>query len=233
MPESLVILLKGILLGLGAAVPIGPVNVEIARRTLRQGFRFGVALGAGAVTVDMTYAVVASVGWAPLIGNRWVVNVLGTAGILLLLYLAAMCFRGVGDAVRPWSAIPSDAAPEPNPGPGAVSPEASVIPGGPSARSTYLTGLLMTFFNPMTLAFWFVVLPGLAARLTDHPPRDLPLLCAGVFLGAFSWVLTFSGALAVAGRFKRGLWITLADAVGGVVLLGFAVAAAVRLLRNG
>ena len=35
--RSLGWLLRGILLGLGAAVPIGPVNVEIARRALAAG----------------------------------------------------------------------------------------------------------------------------------------------------------------------------------------------------
>ena len=34
---------NGVLIGLGAAVPIGPVNVEIARRTLRSGWAAGVA----------------------------------------------------------------------------------------------------------------------------------------------------------------------------------------------
>ena len=40
---------RGILLGWGVAVPLGPVNVEIARRTLRRGFRAGFFLGMGAV----------------------------------------------------------------------------------------------------------------------------------------------------------------------------------------
>src|SRR6187551_2601489 len=53
---------KGVLLGLGAAVPIGPVNVQIARQALRNGFGAGFALGCGAVTVDVFYAALTSVG---------------------------------------------------------------------------------------------------------------------------------------------------------------------------
>ena len=41
MTVSLGLIAKGIALGLGAAVPIGPVNVQIARRTLRGGFGAG------------------------------------------------------------------------------------------------------------------------------------------------------------------------------------------------
>jgi L-lysine exporter family protein LysE/ArgO len=214
--SALILLSKGVLLGLGAAVPIGPVNVDIARRTLRQGFTFGVAIGSGAVTVDVIYAIVASIGWAPLIGHAWVTYTLGSAGVLLLLYLSAMCFKGIVQAARS-----SDR----------FADTETDTREGPSIRTTYATGLLMTFFNPMTLAFWFVVLPALAAKLTERPAHELPFLCAGVFIGAWGWCLAFAGALAALGRFRRELWTLAADAVGGIVLLGFGVVAAAGLIR--
>lgn len=222
--SAITLLAKGTLLGLGAAVPIGPVNVEIARRTLRQGFVFGLAIGSGAVTVDVVYAIVASVGWAPLIGHAWVTYLLGTAGVLLLLYLAAICFRGVFAAMR------ATGAGDRFGGVRFGGDGAAAIGAGPSIRSTYVTGLLMTFFNPMTLAFWFVVLPAMAMKLTDDPRHDLPFLCAGVFIGAWGWCFCFAGALSILGRFRRDLWAVVADAVGGVVLLGFAVVAAARMI---
>ena len=222
MTGVVALILKGLALGLGAAVPIGPVNVEIARRTLRQGFRYGVAIGAGAVTVDVTYAIVASVGWAPLIGKGWIETILGMAGVMLLLYLAGMCFRGVGQAIRARGV-----------GDGEAEERSAVrtLQAAPRLTSTYLTGLLMTFFNPMTLAFWFVVLPALAAKLTDRPRHDLPFLCFGVFLGAFGWAVSFAAVLAILGRFRRDLWALAADAVGGLVLLAFALLAAKHLIQ--
>jgi threonine/homoserine/homoserine lactone efflux protein len=39
------LLLFGILLGMGAAIPIGPINLEIIRRNLRFGTSFGIATG--------------------------------------------------------------------------------------------------------------------------------------------------------------------------------------------
>ena len=65
------LILKGVALGLGAAVPIGPVNVELARRTLRGGFSRGFALGCGAVTADVTYAILASFGLGPVLKRKW------------------------------------------------------------------------------------------------------------------------------------------------------------------
>src|SRR3982751_3055872 len=78
---------KGILLGRGAAVPIGPVNVQIARRTLRDGFARGVALGAGAVTVDVTYAILSTLGFQSMGDRPAVVIVLTLAGAFLLGFL--------------------------------------------------------------------------------------------------------------------------------------------------
>src|SRR4051794_29175597 len=93
---SLLLLLNGVGLGLGAAAPIGPVNVEIARRTLRFGRRAGFLLGCGAVTVDVFYAVVtslASVTLRSVLDHRWLTNGLSVAAAIFLGYLAYLCLR--------------------------------------------------------------------------------------------------------------------------------------------
>src|SRR5438477_10135669 len=88
------ILFRGLALGLGAAVPIGPVNVEIARRTLRGGFFAGFALGCGAVTVDVTYAILSSLGFSLLLNRPIFYWPLSIGGIALLTYLGVMCWIG-------------------------------------------------------------------------------------------------------------------------------------------
>src|SRR5437868_6914432 len=101
------LLARGVLLGLGAAVPIGPVNVEIARRTLRIGFLAGFALGCGAVTVDILYAALSSLSFTQLLTAPAVARVVGAAGVVLLVYLAFLCFRA---AARAWRTDPIAAA---------------------------------------------------------------------------------------------------------------------------
>src|SRR6476620_1411581 len=91
---------KGLLLGIGAAAPIGPVNVEIARRTLKGGFRAGFALGCGAVTVDVTYAILSSVGVAQLV-NQPAFYLAGQAlGAILLTVLGVISWIGAIRAGR-------------------------------------------------------------------------------------------------------------------------------------
>ena len=200
------LLIKGVALGLGAAVPIGPVNVQIARRALRGGFRSGVALGCGAVTVDVVYAVFSSLGFRTVVHIpvvEWTLRIGGTA---LLTYLGILCLRGERQAWRA-DALLTGAFPH-RPARGHLS--------------DYLTGVVMTLLNPMTLAFWFLAVPALVGSVTDDPVKDLPMVCVGVFLGTVGWVLFFSASLAFAGRFRRNWWLAAADAAGGASLLLFA-----------
>lgn len=200
---------SGLLLGLGAAVPIGPVNVEIARRTLRGGFWPGFALGCGAVTVDVTYAILSSLLFRPFIGQRWIQWAIGIPGILLLGYLGAMSLRAAKEHLH-------------------HDPLKETPPAG-SVHAAYVTGLFMTLLNPMTLGFWFVAVPARVASITGEARRDLPMICAGVFIGTLGWVLLYASMLNWIGRYRRNWWMAVADGVGGLVLIGFALAAAWRL----
>ena len=190
---------KGIILGLGAAAPIGPVNVEIARRTLRGGFPAGFFLGLGAVTVDVSYAILVSLSIRPVLDRPWLVAILTCAGSAFLGYLAWLCFRDFARDVEPDLAAQTT-----------------------SIHRGYVTGLLMTSLNPMTLVFWFVGVPGQAANLRD-PTHELPLLSAGVFLGAISWVLFFAGLISFIGGIAKHRAMRLANLAGGVMLASFAV----------
>ena len=215
MTGSIALFAQGVALGLGAAVPIGPVNVQIARHVLRGGFAAGFAVGCGAVTVDVLYAVLASIGVqrvATIAAINWPLRILG---ILLLAHLGLQCFRSEREA---WRLDP--------------------ITGGAMPRSTalrrprlYATGVLMTLLNPMTLAFWFIAVPSLAGSVAQGERRNLPIVCIGVFAGTVSWVVFYAGALAWAGRFRRNWWLAAADAVGGAALLVFAAVALLSSLR--
>jgi L-lysine exporter family protein LysE/ArgO len=196
------LIVEGLALGLGAAVPIGPVNVEIARRVLRNGFRNGFALGCGAVTVDVTYAILSSLGLWPVLGRLMLVVPIEILGLALLVFLGVMSIRSAGRTMRD-----------------------DVLIGQPqigSIHGAYLTGLLMTLLNPLTLAFWFVAVPGAVGSITHDPSKDLPVICAGVFVGTIAWVLFFCTLLTVLGRWRKPWWLAAADLIGGLMLLGFA-----------
>ncbi len=212
----LLLLLNGVLLGLGAAAPIGPVNVEIARRTLRFGRGAGFLLGCGAVTVDVGYAIVTSVTFLPVQSHPRLLKVLSIAAAIFLFYLAYRCLRsglaghGTDEA--------EDAAP--------------ALARRPAGAAHYATGLLLTALNPMTLGFWFVAVPGAVAGLTARPRVDLPVVCTGVFLGAFAWVCAFTALVGHLKRFGGQRWLGWIDIGGGLMLLAFAVRAIWRVAAS-
>lgn len=201
----------GLSLGLGAALPIGPVNVEIARRTLSAGFRAGFALGCGAVTVDVTYAVLSSFSFTKVATSRPLQLTIGIAGFALLVYLGMMSLKSAATHLR------SDPL-------GSQTRQIRM-------RQSYVTGLLMTLLNPMTLIFWFVALPGLGINTQDSK-HALPMICAGVFIGTLGWVVLFSGFLGVLGRWRGNWWLSVADATGGVMMLALAVRGLWHLYRE-
>ena len=202
------LIFNGILLGLGAAAPIGPVNVEIARRCLRGGFAAGAALGAGAVTVDMLYSVLAVLGVRRLASYPLVYWPVAAAGVALLAYMGVSSLLNARQVAR--QALNTN-------------------PPLPSARGGYITGLLMTATNPMTLVFWFTVIATVAA---DRPASAIPFLALGVVIGAGAWVIGFCSVLSFAGRFKQPWWMIAADEFGGATLIGLAGAALLRALRG-
>ena len=200
------IFVSGLTLGLGAAAPIGPVNVEMARRALRGGFWAGFALGCGAVSVDVSYAILSSLSIGPLVNRPAVRFPVGIAGFVFLVYLGMQSLRSVrrhlkADPLKENSQIET-------------APQRSL--------GAYRTGLLMTLLNPITLVFWFVELPSVGA-ITQDPRHDLPMICAGVFIGTIGWVIAFSGFLGWLGRWRRNWWMAAADGLGGVMLLALAL----------
>src|SRR6267142_1879038 len=198
------ILWKGITLGLGAAAPIGPVNVEIARRAIRGGFWCGFLLGLGAVTVDVTYVVLASFSVRLFLDRPRIMLGMGVAGGAFLILLGVECLRG---ARKQWK-----------------EPEGE---GGPPPRRNYLTGVVMTALNPMTLAFWFF-----APKMTGvKEGGEMPLLCAGVAVGTFLWVCFFAALMSAAGRKGKQRAVALATLAGGLTLLGFGGRAIWQVVR--
>ena len=230
--------INGVLLGLGAAAPIGPVNVEIARRTLRFGGGAGFLLGIGAVTIDVGYAIVTSFTLVPVMRYPRVLTVLSGAAAVFLIYLAWQCLRAaLGGHKENEGKVAAATETLKNFGASSMPTPTSKTPAPPPAAH-YVTGLLLTALNPMTLAFWFVAVPGAVAGLiADGGTRSggvgaLPLVCGGVFAGAFGWVCFFTTLIGRLGRFGGQRWLGWIDLAGGLTLLAFAVRTIWRLFAR-
>ena len=200
------LLLRGIIIGLSIAAPVGPIGVLCIRRTLAQGRASGFVFGLGAATADAIYGSIAGFGLTLISGflvdwQAWI----RLGGGLFLCYLGVWAFF----------AKPAE--------------------GAESARGRGLVGaygstLLLTLTNPMTILAFAAIFAGLGVADAGRDYASAAVLVLGVFGGLVLWWFALS---TIAGLFRerfdvRALrWVNRAS---GLVVAGFGVAALVSLL---
>jgi threonine/homoserine/homoserine lactone efflux protein len=199
----------GMGIGVALAAPVGPINIEMIRRGIRNGPFTGWLVGAGALTADTIFAAIIVSGLTPLADRPALRAPLFAAGAVMLGYVG---FTSLRSAVRQESMGTNPAR---------------------GSSHAYLTGFLMAALNPMGIVYWLSVGSALVAEAVSKVGKSgSPLLIGGVFLGILSWV-SFVAVLVRAGRrFVTGRVMQWISGFGGAVLLGFAVWFGIQALRS-
>src|SRR6266850_1536653 len=201
-------LLGGVLLGLSIAAPIGPVNIAMIQRGLREGFAGAFLLGVGSTTADLIYILLAYAGADPLSQHAAARVILFGAGAVVMGWLGYGAIRagllgttGGGDEV-----------------PGAVR------------RSAFASGFGITIVNPMTIAFWLGILAAsLAARGRGSVTMEL-LYIASLAGGCLLWCAGLAAALHYGRQVARGRAIKVVSILAGLALIGFGIDFAVKAI---
>ncbi len=167
--ESDIFLLKGLLLGLAIAAPVGPIGVLCIRRSLTHGFAAGFAGGLGTALADAFYAALAAFGFAVLLAdwieaNTWVRQF----GAMMLLYLAWQA----------WNA-PTDVE------------EAQIDTR--TLAATFAATFMLTLTNPMTIVSFLTIFTGFGIERAGED--EITALVLGVFLGSLGWWILLAGAV--------------------------------------
>src|SRR3990167_3451384 len=187
-----------LLLGLGAAAPIGPVNLEIIRRNLHHGFSTGFAFGAGACLADLTYLILLSIGILSFLTNALILDWIGLVGSLIIAWFGFMNL-----------------------------PLHSHFVDKATVKSSILkqlrSGYLMTVFNPYTILFWASVSVQIA-NLSRKQHDGLLIGGLGVLVGTLGWDFLLSLLL----QFTRKLLVNdksmqVINIVSGIMLLAIAM----------
>jgi threonine/homoserine/homoserine lactone efflux protein len=218
-PHSLTLLgivVRGMLLGLSLAVPLGPINLEIIRRGLSIRPRAGYVIGLGACTCDGLYALLAGLSLSALLRAQALVVVCQAAGALLLGWLAWGALR---HGWRQWHAAGTSL-------PGGAPPQL----GAHALLRGYLTGVAMTATSPLNVIFWLTVPARFFAGQPVTPPLVL-LTSASVLLGTFCWVTSLTLLLTLGRRLLSPPLLALISLAGGLGLAGFALWSALGALR--
>ncbi len=201
----LIFWLRGLLIGLSIAAPVGPIGVLCIRRTLAEGRVYGLVSGLGAATADAFYGSVAGFGLtfisSLLIGQSFWLRLIGGA---------FLCYLGI----RTFVARPAEQA---------VGVKNSGLAGA------YASTLFLTLTNPTTIFSFAAIFAGLGIASSAGNYLDAGLLVLGVFLGSALWWLTLSSGISIF-RSKFGArqmqWV---NRISGIIILVFGVLALVSL----
>jgi len=153
--------LKGLAAGLAIAIPVGPVNVLVASRSLVFGRRSGIVSGLGAASADTLYGSIAGFSITFIIQflqrEQFWIRVIGG---LLLMAIGVMYFR------KP--------------------PQALSARRNGGGHSDFVSTLLLTLTNPTTVLSFLAVLAGLGLG-AEGPGWPTLLLVGGIFCGSMLW----------------------------------------------
>jgi threonine/homoserine/homoserine lactone efflux protein len=199
MTENWMIFLRGFLMGISIAAPVGPIGVLCIRRTLSDGKLAGFLSGMGAATADMVYGAIAAFGLTVvtnlLVENKFWLQLIGGG---FLLYLG----------VKTFFEKPAERAAQ-------------------ARQSGYFGAYLSTFFltiaNPMTIISFVAIFAGtlFIGKATASPLA----LVAGVFAGSATWWLTLSfGVGLLRGRLNQN-FMTWINRVSGAAIFAFGIVA--------
>lgn len=207
--EGMSVLLRGLVIGVSIAAPVGPIGLLCIRRALADGMAAGLATGLGAATADAVYGAIAGFGLAAVSALILDAQVpLRLVGGLLLLWLAWGTLR----------AAPAQAA--------------ARVDGGRGLAGAFASTFFLTLANPATIISFAAVFGALGVGSAGGGYAATAMV-AGVFLGsALWWLILTAGVGLVRARVTPALmrWI---NRTSGAVLGGFGLAALASLVVGG
>jgi threonine/homoserine/homoserine lactone efflux protein len=201
-------ILKGFLIGISIAAPVGPIGVLCIRRTLADGRLAGLATGLGAATADAVYGAIAAFGLAI------ITSFLVEQQVWLRLFGGLfLCYLGV----RTFLAKPAEKAAEASEG---------------GLLSAYLSTFVLTLTNPLTILSFAAIFAGISSSMDGAIITGGLSLVLGVFLGSAAWWLFLSGLVSLfRSRFDQNAMVWV-NRISGAIILTFGVVALYTIIVN-
>jgi threonine/homoserine/homoserine lactone efflux protein len=193
------VLVRGILLGIVIAAPVGPIGLLCIRRTLEGGIVMGFATGLGAALADGLFGAIAAFGVQAM--TDWLAGHQTT-------------FRLVGGVVMLIIAFKSFTA---EPHPREIKRDIRTALGG------FAVGLGLTLTNPVTIFAFVAIFAGFGLGGELSGDREAMTLVLGVFLGSALWFLTLSSGVATVRHMISDSVFRLINRGAAVLLAAFGV----------
>lgn len=187
---------EGFLLGIGAAMPLGPINILIMNNALKS-YKAGFAIGLGAMSSDIFYLSLIMLGMIGFADNVLFLKSVGLIGAFFLLYLAYNIYKNRDKKVE-------------------LSKEEDIK--GTGFFKKYAQGFVLTLLNPYTIIFWFSI-----AGYGANRESDVLFTLLGMMSSIILWI-TLLPYLVHRTKHKVSQKVSLYLSVfSSLILLGFAL----------
>lgn len=189
--------LKGIVIGLAIAVPVGPIGALCVQRTLAEGRISGLVSGLGAATADTIYGFIAAFGVTMisgfLISHQMWLRIIGGA-ILFTLGLKTFLSR----------------------------PRKQAAPvSGNSLLTNFFSTFGLTLTNPITILAFAAIFAALGVVSGSQDLAALGMLILGVFFGSALWWLILSGGASLFRGWIGTHGMRWVNRISGIIIIAF------------
>lgn len=205
--SSLSLLTKGVIVGLLASIPLGPIGVICIQRTVNKGRLSGFLSGVGAATADTIFAAIAGFSLTFVIAyifeNQVYFQAIG--GLVIILLGVKIFFTNPIKQIRKHKRKKNNLVED------------------------YFSILAVTLTNPLAIFLFIALFASMGVVSEDGNLLEALISTGGVFVGATIWWYILTGLVNIFRsrfRLKQLWWI---NKISGSAILLLGVAAIVRL----
>ncbi len=201
----IVFFLRGLIIGLSIAAPVGPIGVLCIRRTLTEGRISGLISGLGAATADALYGSIAA------FGLTFISNILlNQQGWIRLIGGVFLCFLGLKTFLSPPTKEPAHVK-------------------GHGLVGAYVSTFFLTLTNPMTILSFAAIFAGLGVGSETANYLFAGILVLGVFIGSALWWLILSSGVSLIGKKIESRRLRWVNRISGIIITVFGILALLSL----
>ena len=204
-------IIKGILIGVIASAPMGPVGILCIQRTLNKGRWFGFITGVGAAASDIFYALLTGLGMSfvmDFINNEHNKYLLQISGSIMLFLFGIYCFKS----------NPMKNAHKSSNKKGTLTHNA-------------ITAFFVTLSNPLIIFLFMATFAQFAFVIPDHP-IEMSVGYLSIVLGALLWWFGLTWLIDKVRNIFDPNGITIINKVIGSVVMIFSLIALFGLVFN-
>jgi len=199
-------IVDGVIIGISASIPLGPIGVLVIQRTLNKGHLSGFISGLGAAFSDTIYAIIAGFSLSFIVGFI-------ESQLLWIQIVGAVILISLGLKIY-------------------MTNPAVQLRRQKKKSTSYIQDFFSTFAltiaNPLAVFLFMAFFAGFRVVNTQHSAIENLLLIAGVFVGASSWWLILSSSVNLFRKkinLRRLFWINkiAGSAIVVLVVLAFGI----------